>query len=420
MVKRVIALFIILTSLELFNFAFIGKEITKVAEIAGIGVALMVIILQLIYHKGEGFRMTYKWEVGLILFSLVTSMFMAYSAHNQNLQTTLIAQRFMYFYLFYYALHMLRIPDTDLERIILYLALIYVFFYVIQYFAYPKIIFKVRVIEERGTIRIFQVGLSYMILAYFYVLNRSFDKLTLRGIGMLFLFFSVIILMGTRQLLFSMFLLTMLNILLSRKVKSRLLVILLAVFAAIPVILMFQDIFTSIISLSKEQSLGFEENIRLLAGTFFLTDFFPNNLAYITGNGADSANSGYGMTIQMYKDVYRFYQSDVGMIGDFSKFGILFLAGVFSILYRTLKTRVSDDLNYIKYFFLFAVLTGITGAGLFGEANSIVTISIILYLSDVDKHNRKLEEDEQALTGSDPDAVEIPAEKNHRETNLTY
>ena len=124
MVKRVIALFIILTSLELFNFAIIGKEITKVAEIAGIGVTLLVIILQLIYHKGEGFRLHYKWEVGLILLSLVTSMFMAYSAHNQNLQTTLVAQRFMYFYLFYYALHMLRIPDADLEKIILYLALI--------------------------------------------------------------------------------------------------------------------------------------------------------------------------------------------------------------------------------------------------------------------------------------------------------
>lgn len=420
MVKRVIALFVILTSLELFNFAFISKEITKVAEIAGIGVALLVIILQLIYHKGEGFRMNYKWEVGLILLSLVTSMFMAYSAHNQNLQTTLIAQRFMYFYLFYYALHMLRIPDTDLEKIILYLALIYVLFYVIQYFAYPTIIFKVRVIEERGTVRIFQVGLSYMILAYFYVLNRSFDKLSFRGLGMLFLFFSVIILMGTRQLLFSMFLLTMLNILLSRKVKSKLMVILLAIFAAIPVVLMFQDIFTSIISLSKEQSLGFEENIRVLAGTFFLTDFFPNNLAYISGNGADSANSGYGMAVQMYKDVYGFYQSDVGIIGDFSKFGVLFLAGVFSILYRTLKTRFSDDLNYIKYFFLFAILTGITGAGLFGEANSIVTISIILYLSDIDKHNRKLQEEDQIPAESDPDAVEIPAGKNLRETNFTY
>lgn len=420
MVKRVIALFIIITSLELFNFAFIGKEITKVAEIAGIGVILLVIVLQLIYHKGEGFRMTYKWEVGLILLALVTSMFMAYSAHNQNFQTTLIAQRFMYFYFFYYALHMLRIPDKELEKIILYLALIYVFFYIIQYFAYPTIIFRVRVIEERGTIRIFQVGLSYMILAYFYVLNRSFDKLSLRGIGMLFLFFSVIILMGTRQLLFSMFLLTMLNILMSRKVKSKLMVILLAMFAAIPVVLMFQDIFTSIISLSKEQSVGFEENIRVLAGTFFLTEFFPNNLAYLTGNGADSANSGYGMTIQMYKDVFGFYQSDVGIIGDYSKFGILFLAGVFSILYRTLKTRFSDDLNYIKYFFLFAILTGITGAGLFGEANSIVTISIILYLSDIDKHNRKLQEEDQIPAESDPDAVANTAEENPVENNYTY
>lgn len=421
MVKRLIILFIILTSLEFFSFAFLSKGLTQMAGIAGIALILVVIILQLVYDKGDGFRMNFKWGVGLILLSVLTSMLMAYSAHNQNIQTTLIAQRFMYFYLFYYALHMLRIPDYELERTIIYLSIIYIFFYWIQYIVYPVRIFDVRIVEDRGTIRIFQAGLSYMILAYFYILNKSFDRSSPIRVTMLLMFFSVIVLMGTRQILFSIMLLTMINILLSNRVKSKLLVILIALLAVIPVALMFQDILSSIINLSREQTVGFEKNIRILSGTFFLTDFFPNRIAYFTGNGVDSMNSSYGMMIQMYKDVFGFYQSDVGIIGDYSKFGIFFIAGVFAIIYRILYSRLDDTKMYIRYFIFFMILTSVTGAGVFGEANSIVTMCIILYIIDVKKHNQLLEhEEEQNSAFAINDTVEFIEEPEAVKQNLPF
>jgi len=405
MFKRVLVLIIILASLGFFNFSFLGNDILKLIELGGIGLIFLIIVLQGIYSQGEGFKITFRWEVTFIIVSVFVSMFMAYSAHNQGLPTTLIAQRFMYFYFFYFALHLIKIPDYDLEKIMVYLAIIYVIFYMIQYAAYPRLIFNVRVLEERGTVRIFQVGLSYLILAYFYILNKSFNEFSIGKLALLLFFFSVFILMGTRQLLFSIFLLTMLNILLSKKVKSKILVVMIAGLAAVPIFLIFQDIFLNIINLSKEQSIGFEENIRILAGTFFLTEFFPNPVAYLTGNGADSSNSGYGVMIQMYKDVFGFYQSDVGIIGDFSRFGSIFLISVISILIRILGGKLSEELNYIKYFYVFVILTSFTGSGSFGDANSIVAVCITLYMIDVNQHNKAVNSEENSDDTEEADLV---------------
>lgn len=402
MIKRLIVLFIVLSSLKFFNFAFISEGITKVIEIAGIGIILAVIILQQVYHEGEGFKMNFSWGIGFILLSLITSTLMAYSAHNQTIPTTLIAQRFMYFYFIYFALHKLKIPDIDLEKILLYLGIIYALFYFVQYFAYPKIIFNVRVDESRGTIRIFQEGLSYLILSYFYILNKSFNKVTISGLALLLLFLSVIILMATRQLIASIFLLTIVNILTSRRVKSKILIMALVAGAIIPIGIMFNDVITNMIDLSRQQGEDIKQNIRILAGTFFLTDFFPNNLAYITGNGADSLNSSYGMMILFYKEVLRFYQSDVGLIGDFSKFGLFFLIGVIIILLKVFFFRFPEKIVYIKFYFLFVVLTSVTGAGVFGEGCSIAAVTLVLYLIDINKHNQAYAEDKELTSSAFP------------------
>lgn len=394
MFKRVLIFFIILTSLQLFNFSFLGEQVIKIADIAGIGLTLVIIILQLVYSQKDGFRMYFKWEITIIIASVFISMFMAYSAHNQSLATTILAQRFMYFYLIYFALHQIRIKDTDLEKFMVFLAVLYVLFYIVQYLAYPKLLFDVRISEERGTVRIFQLGLAYLIISYFYVLNKIFGEFSIKWIILLISFFSIFILMGTRQLLVSVLFLTIIYILLSKRVKSRMLVILLGFVAVIPVAIMFQDIFNNIISLSKEQSVGFEENIRILSGTFFLTDFFPNNFAYITGNGAESLNSSYGQLIQMYKDVFGFFQSDVGIVGDYSKFGAFFLIGVIFILFKVLNWKISSDLEYIKYFYYTVVLISFTGGGFFGESSAIVTICITLYIIDVHEHDKSISDEE--------------------------
>ena len=404
MAKRLIILFVIVASLGMYELAFLGKDMIKILELLGIGVIALIILLQLVYSKGENFKTNFGWEILLVFVGVILSMFTAFSGHNQGFSTTLIAQRFMYFYFFYFALHFIRISDVDLEKIIVYLAITYVVFYLLQFVAYPTVIFDVRTAEERGTVRIFLQGLSYLVLAYFYILNKLFERFTPGRLALLFLFFSIFILMGTRQIILTMFMLTVLNVLFSKKVKSKVMIMFLVIVSAIPVVFIFQDIFLSILSVTQEQSEGFEDDIRIRAATFFLYELFPNKISYITGNGAPSLNSPYGQLIQMYMDVFRFYQSDVGIVGDYSKFGAFFVIAVLAILIRVLSMKISSEFSYLKYYYFSIVLTMFTGGGTFGEGSSIVLICITLYILDIDKHNRKLLEEDDDF-GEEPESI---------------
>lgn len=395
MAKRIIVFLIIIASIGMFYPVFLGESIIKVIELAGIGAILMVIMLQFTYSQGEGFNYSFKWEIIFIFIGVGLSMFTAYSGHGQGFSITLIVQRFMYFYFFYFALHLIRISESDLERIIVFLAIAYVIAYILQFVAYPKIIFDVSIHDSRGTLRIFMPGLSYVFLAYFYILNKLFARFSIGKLLLLFFFFSIFVIMGTRQVIFSMFLLTIINVLMSKRVKSKSLILLLVLIGTVPVFFMFQDIFLNLLALSQEQSEVVEDNVRIHAATFFIFELFPNQISYITGNGEGSQNSPYGQMIQMYKDVFGFVQSDVGIIGDYSKFGLFFVIGVFSILSRVLTGKLSEKYTYIRYFYFSTLLTLFTGAGAFGEANSIVAVCLTLYIIDVDKHDRIVDNEEE-------------------------
>jgi hypothetical protein len=405
MAKISILLLIALAALELFNFSFLGANLTKSFQMAGIGMLFIILIVNTVYQKEVNFEKHFNFEVFIILLGVILSMFMAQWGHDQPISTTLVAQRFMYFYLLYWVLHSVKPNIEDIEKIILWLGIAFSILYLIQFIAYPTVVFDVRIAPDRGTVRIFLAGFSFLVLAYFLTLNKLFEDFSLGRLFSILLFISILILMGTRQVIFSVMLLTLMNILFSKKVKSKILIVLLVSTAIVPVIILFQDIFLNLIDLSKTQSESVAENVRIRAAIFFLTELFPNTFSYFTGNGADSTNSYYGFLIQMYRDAYGFYQSDIGIIGDYTKFGALFLIGAFSILFRIIFGRLAGNSVYIRFFLISVLLTLFTGGGPFGQADSIVAICFILYIIDVNKHEEKYEQVHEEQVEETEDAM---------------
>jgi hypothetical protein len=153
---------------------------------------------------------------------------------------------------------------------------------------------------------------------------------------------------------------------------------------------MFQDIIMNLITVSEEQSAQHGEDIRMLSTKFFLTDFYPNKINYIIGNGVGHMMSPYGMKIAYYKVTHGYYQSDIGVLGVFTQFGILYIVGMFLIMRKILVTKIQKKYVYIKYWAGLLIITVILGNP-FSRPDGIALITSILYIIDVSAYELKLE-----------------------------
>ena len=383
MLKKIILIIIILCSLKFYQFIFIPDVAIKISEWIGIGIIAALIILYIVYGRERLYKQRFALPVFLIFISVIISMFAAYGYHDQSFLDTAIAQNAIYFYLIYFLLHYMKMPGVFIIRVLIAFAFIYIGLYLLQYLMFPVQITKSKMFLDRGTIRIFLSGAGYLVITYFIWLYLTFKKFNIKYVVFLLLALTIFVLLGTRQIIASILLLTILFILQSRIIQSNVLIFSLIAISVIPVYFIFQDIIYAMFETTVEQSRAVESNVRVRAAEYFLTEFFPSNLAYLTGNG-EHGSSMYGLKVIRIMEEHKFFQSDIGLIGEYTKFGALYVLGVFIILYRVLTVKLPDKLMFIKYNFLGIILTLVTGAGAFGSSSTNILInSMLLYLVDL-------------------------------------
>lgn len=381
LLKTGILILVIASSVFFFRIVFLSKNQIYIIQFATILFLFLIILMQTIYWKIPLYKQSFTTPVFLIFAGVFLSMLTAKVSHNQGFGISLWAQRSMYFYVFYFVLHILKVPIKTLEKIIIISGVIYAFAFLIQYFAFPKVIFDVRQGVERGTIRIFLPGLAIMNLAYFIALTRIIFKNALNYIPYILLFFCIYILTGTRSMIAGPTIVTILVLILSNKIKSKALIIFLVISIVGTTYYMFQDIITNLVSISQEQTAHSEEDIRVRAAKFFLTDFFPNKIAYITGNGEGHQASPFGLAINAFKINYGYYQSDIGIIGEYTKYGAFFVLGVVILLYKGIFFSAEPRYQYIRYFFILTLISLPLAQG-FTTPGYIITICILMYIID--------------------------------------
>lgn len=242
--------------------------------------------------------------------------------------------------------------------------------------------------EQRGTIRLFIPGMICTTATYFYFLNRFFETNSFKFILFSLVTLSVFVLQGTRQLIFATFFLTVMNLMLSNRVKSKFLMFFLMTLASFAVFMIFQNIFLALTQVSSNQSQNIENDIRVRAAKFFLTTFMPNDLAYILGNGNAEGGSAYSLQGLYYAQKYGFYLNDIGMIGDYVRYGILFTIASFVLLAKAFLIKIGPSYRFLKYFIAAQCFTLLAGKGVLGGADIILICS--LYIFDIEHAELKL------------------------------
>lgn len=257
-------------------------------------------------------------------------------------------------------------------------------------------IFDFRMEESRGTIRIFIYGSAFLGYAYFYQINKFFITNNLKNAVFALALFLFYILNGTRSSLFIIVFITILGLILSKKVKSKLLIIVLFGIAGFFFFLIFQDIITAMIELSNNQINEDDENIRLRATRFFLTTFQPNFMTYIMGNGIGHQTAQYGLQILSYKIVFGFYQSDIGLVGEYSIYGAFFVIGAIAMIFSIFFTKFPIEYRFIRYF-MADLLLSITTGMVFSIPYCIIIMLSICYFIDYFKYHKSLDSEDNII-----------------------
>jgi hypothetical protein len=396
---------IVIGDLGLFKLVFIPTTASKLLPLVGIIVIIIFLVLGWVYGSNVKVHKNFALPIFLFLLSAFISPFVALNYYNQPYYLSIWISISLLFYLFYFLLHSIDIETRVLERMIISIGIFVIILFYIQYVLYPIRIFNEGVLIrlDRGTLRFWVPGMGFAVVTYYYCLNRFFQKNKLKYLIVVLLIFIMYVIQGTRQSIASLLLLSIIFFFRSKEVKSRMLIIVLALGGAITVFFTFYDLLFEMYRVSQLQFSSTEENVRVRAAIYFLTDFMPSNWAYIFGNAGGHQRSLYGQYTLRLSTVYGFWLSDIGLIGDYVKYGLLFLIGAIIMLFKLVTMKVKPEYEYLRYYIYGIILTLFTGRGNFGTADMMIII--IAYLFDRGSLNMK--NNRQNHNNTDPPAVEV-------------
>ena len=393
MFKQLVVFFIFLASATFFRLTYLPKNLMLALSFGAIVLMLVTLVITMIYDRGEQFKKHFGTEIGLIFLALLLAVYGAKWGHDQSFLISAWAEYYMYFYLFYYFLHAIRFRPEELEKLMIIMAILYIGLFAFQYVMYPTMIFGARAQEARGTIRIFLPGSAFAGLMYFYFLQAIFTKNRNEYIVLCIAFLAIPFLQGTRSSIITILFGTIVYIVISKRVRSKVLVTILMLAGTVLVYFIFQDIIMSLIEVSEKQAAQEGDDIRVTSAKFYLYEFYTSNLNYLIGNGESHMMSPYGMRVWFYKSNYGFYQNDLGILGEYIKFGILYVIIVLLLLRKLFVIKIEPRYAYIKYWAVLLIISELVG-GSFSSPTSIIVICSVMYIYDVSYFELKNPEEE--------------------------
>lgn len=388
---------LIAISLNFFDAKFIPAKLVNYLEFAAVMGSVLVAIVYMFDRKG-GFVL----PVQLISLSIIFSMVMAYISWGQGFRDSLLeTSQYILWPLFFLLLH-LKVPIRTLEKIILAYGVLYVILYFFQYANAHTVLFGKPISgeefsEQRGAIRIIFPGAGIFILAIFIALTKITQAVRYRWLYLGFAALGLIvpIMQVTRQFIAGVVLIYFYHFFKSQSILKKTLI--LGAFAGGVLVLLNADIpmIRGVIEVQQRDTKLGKNYIRVQAGEYFLTDFSPNVLSQVFGNGAPNWGiSRYGKFMERLSNTQEYFLSDVGIIAVYAMFGIFAIGGFMLMWYKSFTLPVPEQFAYVKYYLWYLLLTSFTWYSVYHYHYLIATI-FALYIY----HRAVMDEKKRAVIG---------------------
>ena len=245
----------------------------------------------------------------------------------------------------------------------------------VVYFGYQE-----EFILDRGVIRINFPGGGVFFLSCFIVLNRITSNLKYKFVWLSYAIVGIVIivLQVTRQSIAVMLGIYLVHFLRNAKLPLRIVTACLFVVGGYLFINSDNSISKGLAEQQKSDVSAGGDYIRVVAGTYFLTQFTPNAVSKILGNGVSNENSKYGKVIKSLEYNYYYFITDFGLIEVYILFGIIAIIGYLLIFILSFTIPVPPSYYYLKYYLWMIMATSMTSDALI-SSNFLVTTVLVLY-----------------------------------------
>jgi hypothetical protein len=375
--KRTIFLFfLVICSLKYF-----GAVVAQAGPLKNLCYAYMVVGIIISLPKFFKYQGGFVLPVQLICISILISIVMAKYTWGQGLEHSVSTIPYMMWFIFFYLLGS-NVSVKTIENVVLIYGVIYMALFLFQLTHTGTIYFGTveEFKEDRGIIRVNFPGGGVFFLACFIAINKvtSDQKHRLMWMSYALLGLVVNVLQVTRQTIAVMLVIYMIHFL--RNVKLPMKIATIATFALGCYLFMVSDnpISRGLAEQQKVDASAGDEYIRILSARYFLTEFTPNTISQIFGNGFFNETSNYGKTLNALSENYGYFLSDVGLVEVYVTFGILALLGFALIFIKSFTIPLDADHYYLKYYIWMIMVTSLSSDFLVSYYY-VITTAFVLY-----------------------------------------
>lgn len=382
---------ILVVSIRLWSFIYIPDRVFDFFEFAIVFITIILLINK--WEKLKRKKLLFSNNVKYFMIIPLISSLGAYLYHKQEFYLSLIELRIILFWLLYFLLHAYNINENQIVKLTIKIGLIWSLINIFQQFTFPFYLFKTDVAKifqnsktevwTYGVVRYRilgqQFGMFLIFFSFYYFLKTKKILLFLYVIIGLFAFYFY----GARQFLFCIILcLVLCSFLISGRFFN-----FLFIFLFIVGFVLFSNIDLIVGNIIKKttEQLSSEDYIRYSSADFFLNEFWPKNnfFSRFIGNGQSQNLSIYGKEMNRINENFKFFSSDVGIIGGYNKFGVFYVVNVVFTNFKGLSNTFKLQHNkYLLLFFVFAFMTLILSE-YYSNPAVIPFYCIIFYLVDI-------------------------------------
>jgi hypothetical protein len=390
--QRLLFIFLlVLTAVSLnYYFATFLPGVFKAFRIAFLGV-MVVIGIGYSFRKAEGFIVPMQ----LLTLGMLLSILVSYLTRGQSIPLGfLITVPFLLWPIFFVLLK-LKVPVEMIEKVIIWFGLAYIILYFFQFSNPYNVMFNLGMVEDeyresRGVIRIIFPGAG----AIWLFTALALTKFT-RSTSLYKPFWAIILVLGiiipfmqaTRTYIAPTLLIYCYHFAKTLSLSKKVFIGFAFVFAALSVSDLEIPVIEGILEQSEEQSEDGTKDIRVIAATYFLTEFSPSPINKILGNGMGHERSSYGQLMKHLAQKGLFIP-DIGILGIYAYFGILPVIAWIMIGYKVYTYKIPDKYIYLKYYFFYIYFGAITGSS-FYHIHYLITSIFALYIFQVVVFDKK-------------------------------